>query len=992
MKCILRFLTVLTFAGCCSVIYGQQPAYSMEVFGSREGLLYPKIYSLYQSGDRRLWVGTENGISSFNGYEFTNHQYTDQHEPIGRIRSISEDSLHNIWMGGDKGLYLLRNRTIRKLEILPGLHPSVEAIYTDINGNLWVGDLNGLFRFTRAETSDITSNKIKVKTAEHFAGIKRRIFCISEDRASNIYISSFDGIFRISGQDQKVSILWSNPDPANFVRSVTALSPDSIYWNRADDQPVSMINNKIYYSQSQEFIGTTVFKYRNLAYALTTSGIAKIGQVPEPILSFGNSTNNAVTALFDQEGNAWIGTWEGLLKFRKTFFKQQQLQHPTQKEYFSFTQLKNGELLFGSNRGLVFKKNKHQISLLSSVPPLFPKSEVKCLYEDESGGLWAGSGYEGISLYKNNVLRNWQKNGILRDNNCEAFYPADNGKIFACTENGVTLINPGLTDPMEAHYGYDQEFIRHPELNGCLKTSPGTYLFYGNRGLFKLHGNRLIHDSIGGLPFKEIYINRIIQDQKNKFWIATQNAGLLMCIYKDNNLVLLKQYNKENGASDIALSVVCDNNNNIWYGDYMSLSVLTNPGPDEYITVFNEKDGLLYSYYEKLKLEKELNGTIWGLTSMGAFSFHPDSIVTNRLEPAPVIESIVLTDKTLDEFEGQTIEFPYKNNSLRVNFTAISLSDPSKIRYAYRIKEIDTNWIYTNERNASYNLLPAGRYTFQLIACNNSNIWSGYPVEFKFIIRPPFWQTWLFRLGCAFLLALLIYLFFQRRVRAVKNKAAIRQQLTELEGKALRAQMNPHFIFNSLNAIQELIVTEKIDAAYQYLSNFSRLLRLVLNNSEKNLIPLTAELEMITLQLSLESLRFKNSFQYNIVLDESVDADMIRIPPLLLQPYVENAIWHGLRHKDGEKNLWIRVYETNKNLTIEIEDNGVGREKAEEINRQKLGSGRYDSRGSALSGQRINFINEQYPGAARISITDILTETLEPAGTKVIISLANDLS
>ena len=150
----------------------------------------------------------------------------------------------------------------------------------------------------------------------------------------------------------------------------------------------------------------------------------------------------------------------------------------------------------------------------------------------------------------------------------------------------------------------------------------------------------------------------------------------------------------------------------------------------------------------------------------------------------------------------------------------------------------------------------------------------------------------------------------------LKAKASIKQQMAELEGKAIRAQMNPHFIFNSLNAIQESIVTEKIDAAYDYLSRFSKLLRMVLDNSDKNLIPLSSELETIRLYLSLEALRFSQSFSYTIENNDKLDKEDIYIPSLLLQPFVENAIWHGLINKEGEKLLQIRFSEMKANCNV----------------------------------------------------------------------------
>ncbi|MEK7224394.1 MAG: histidine kinase, partial [Bacteroidota bacterium] len=425
-----------------------------------------------------------------------------------------------------------------------------------------------------------------------------------------------------------------------------------------------------------------------------------------------------------------------------------------------------------------------------------------------------------------------------------------------------------------------------------------------------------------------------------------------------------KQYDSRSGLpSEIALSVLIDKNGNVWWGDYMSFSVLINPGKEEQLITFNEKDGLLSSYYQTLKFEQEQNGTIWGLTSIGVVSFHPDSIALNNLPPALLINGVSVNGDENNLSASSSPEFSYNHSSLQFCYTAICLTDPSKIRYAYRIKELDTDWTYTNNRNVEFNFLSSGLYTFELKACNNNNVWTGRPLQYHFTINPPWWQTWWFRVLAILLIAGIVYYFFRRRIKRIKRNAALNQQFAELEAKAIRAQMNPHFIFNSLNAIQESIVTEKIDAAYDYLSRFSKLLRLVLDNSDKNLIPLNSELETIRLYLSLESLRFSQSFSYTIENDEKLDKEDIYIPSLLLQPFVENAIWHGLINKEGEKQLHIHFSEKQGKLQCVIEDNGVGRAKAAEIKEQKLGAGRFESKGTRLAMQRIEILNKEKPGS-----------------------------
>ena len=977
---------------CTMRLAGQSNYSRLETFGTRDGMLSSKIYALAQTTDRKLWIGTEIGVSVYDGYQFTNYQYTSDNESIGRVLCFTQDSSGAIWFGGDKGLFYCNDGAISRISITGNPLPAPEALLTDAAGNVWIGDMNALYRLTPELLKKIRNKKTGIELPNSTT-FNQRVFGLAEDNKHNIYIASYNGVYIVSPGNSEARMVWQNSDPARPVRSVAAISPDSLFWNCRDMHPYQKLNGRIDSRFTEEYIGISVFVNRGKIFALTTSGVGLLKNgYAEPLALFGKATNNAVAALVDAEENIWIGSWEGLLKFRRTGFRQEYLPANAPKETFSFLERKNGEIIFGSNRGLIFTKKPAGIVIDKKIPPLFPLAEVMCLFEDPEEGLWSGSGYQGISRFKNNRISNWNNTGFLKDNNCEALYTAGDGKLYACTENGVTLIDPGSPEPMKAHYPFQQQYTRPPELFGGFQSGDSPCWFYGSRGLFKLQNNMLVNDAVEGMPVQNLYINRIICDRKGNTWIATQGKGLLKCSVQTGKLVLQKQYDSHNGLpSDIALSVLADKNDNIWLGDYMSVSLLMNPGMNEQLITYNEKDGLLSSYYQTLKLEKERNGTIWGLTSMGLFSFHPDSVIMNRLPPALLLNSVTAKGIDSNFASAPSIVLNYSNNTIAFQFTGVCLTEPSKTRYAYRIRELDAAWTYTTERSANFNPLRPGTYTFELKACNNSNVWTVQALQYTFTISPPFWQTWWFRIMTLAVIAVLLVLLFRRRVAVIKNKAAIRQQLTEMEGKALRAQMNPHFIFNSLNAIQELIVTRNVDEGYQYLSSFSKLLRLVLNNSEKNTIPLSSEMEMIRLQLSLESLRFKNSFRYHIETDDAVEPELIKIPPLLLQPYVENAVWHGLRHKEGDKNLWIRVKESSGRVYIEIEDNGVGRQKAGEIKNQKLGAGQFESKGTALSEQRINILNEQYPGTAQVDIQDLRSANNEPAGTKVKISLPANL-
>ena len=222
----------------------------------------------------------------------------------------------------------------------------------------------------------------------------------------------------------------------------------------------------------------------------------------------------------------------------------------------------------------------------------------------------------------------------------------------------------------------------------------------------------------------------------------------------------------------------------------------------------------------------------------------------------------------------------------------------------------------------------------------------------------------------------------QSKKRTIEKAEAI-HRMTELELQSLRSQLNPHFMFNSLNSIQELILLEENDKSHSYLARFSKLLRMLLENAEKPFIPLQKELDFLQLYLGLENLRVPD-LQYSISTDPSVNTEETLIPNMILQPYIENAIWHGLSHKASDKQLQIRIFRENGAVNYEIEDNGVGRKKAAELKsffRQK-----HKSKGMELLSKRFKLLNKEYSSEITTTITDIIKNN-EAAGTLVTIKV-----
>ena len=222
------------------------------------------------------------------------------------------------------------------------------------------------------------------------------------------------------------------------------------------------------------------------------------------------------------------------------------------------------------------------------------------------------------------------------------------------------------------------------------------------------------------------------------------------------------------------------------------------------------------------------------------------------------------------------------------------------------------------------------------------------------------------------------------------RQSELQHHITELEMQALRAQMNPHFIFNCLNSINRFILKNEMEAASGYLTKFSRLIRMVLTHSKKAFISLEDELEMLKLYLDMERLRFKDAFDYSITFKNSIDAGNVFVPPLLLQPFAENAIWHGLMHKEGPGHLEIELSIDKKILTCTITDDGVGRNKAAEIKntlRQAQGVKKQTSMGLQITSDRLALLNKESDQSASFNVEDIMDAEGKPAGTKVILKM-----
>ena len=309
---------------------------------------------------------------------------------------------------------------------------------------------------------------------------------------------------------------------------------------------------------------------------------------------------------------------------------------------------------------------------------------------------------------------------------------------------------------------------------------------------------------------------------------------------------------------------------------------------------------------------------------------------------------------------------------------------------------LSDDWIYTQERKATYLKLPSGKYNFEVEVRNEFGNWIRANNQLGFNIDKPYWKKWWFILG-GILVGLsiiggVVYYYIsnlKKEKTFVENQQILSEELNESRQKALSAQLNPHFVFNSLNSIQNFILTKRTELSSDYLSMFSKLMRFVFENSKNLYVPLNDEIEALKLYLELEQVRHNHRFSYRIDFGD-IDTKKIFMPSLLVQPIIENAIWHGLLHKEEDDRLLeVNFTADHDHLYIDVKDNGVGRGKSKPrpkfIKKQK-------SSGVELTKQRLTLLSQSTGLTTSFNVVDLLDDQKQSKGTLVKISIPINLS
>ncbi|MGB0522911.1 MAG: histidine kinase, partial [Flammeovirgaceae bacterium] len=499
-----------------------------------------------------------------------------------------------------------------------------------------------------------------------------------------------------------------------------------------------------------------------------------------------------------------------------------------------------------------------------------------------------------------------------------------------------------------------------------------TLYLVGWEGSYRIVGEQIT-------PLKEInpLFDRRFNDVKginNRVFFASSTIGVLML---ENGK--LTQIGRDEGlTSNIVTCITLEDEHHVWVGTNKGLNYIDLTKQPIAITAITAQDGLVSDEVTNIKLFQD---TIWVGTKHGLSYFNKADGFLQQIQPTVQLTGVWVNDQEIPH-PSNHFELSADENQLTVRYTALLFRAKGTLTYKYRLKGYSDRWRTTQERQLTFSALDDGDYEMEIVAGYRGR-WSANPLTIAFRIKPYFWETWWFILVVASLVVLLMYGLYRWRLREAQGKIQLEQKVIELRNEALKAQINPHFAFNSLNSIQKLISEENSKASEIYLAKFGSLLRLVLEHSNQKLIRIADEIQLLETYLELEKLRFKDKLRYQFTIEKEIDIHDYFMPPLLLQPFIENALLHGILPKASGGNINITFKEKGTDqLVCMIVDDGLG------INHRKQhklhGS---TSRGLAISKERVESLTSLYKMPCTITITDRKEIDHTVTGTAVEISL-----
>jgi ligand-binding sensor domain-containing protein len=940
-----------------------------------DGLPSNTVYDIFQDSKGFLWVATENGLARYNGISF--RSYHNRHLHSTAVSNLLEDNNGRIWLHNFFGeILFVENDTLKKLDSWEERHSEGFPSLTIAGNQLLINSSKKIFNYqtntglwqdvSQVEKTDSAHNTIHFSHLVDNQGVKW--VCYSTD--THTYVEALHAStqktyrfqfspYRFNKNVARMFVwqgkLWLFDAESSFLFELT--NGDVI-------DRTEQYSGMLKHTQQIQNVGDSLlaFKGPNGAYLLNAYDQWQ-HLLPGKIVS-------AVTT--DREGGLWVGTLnEGIF-----YFPNQDSYLYSKEKFGLYTKLevdtKRNQLLAGNYSGRVdvFSVDGKIVNSIDSKS----NKEVQSLFIDSLSNQ--------LCIFTNSLrfydLTNQRQTLEIALAAGKKIIRA--GKYLAlATSAGLYLYDPLTQQRIK--------FFNAQRIVSLAYENETEFLWVGTqKGLYKHHlptntTKRWEADAAGYSPGATSSLA-----YGNYLFIGTPTNGL----YILRNDMLAHHFTTSNGLCSNRIIALALLNNTLWMGTDKGICVLDLL--TKKITYLNETKGLSSQEVYDLTFVKN---HLWVSHAQGLQQFI--SFSTPNTQPPQIHLNLASTSGTYLINPQQGITLAPGSQQLSLEFdVSNNLKSRGASKILYRIKELEGGrWNETSLKNPTANFLslPHGTFTFEAVAKNEDGVVSGNKLVIPLIIIAPFWKR-LWFITIVFLMAVClvafsIYLRFKKINE--QNKLRLLQQNQEQELRiaqltSIRAQMNPHFVFNTLAHIQSQVLNGMKEAANQSIQNFSSLLRKVLDFSSKELIPLQDEIEVLQKYLSIEKDRFDGALQYEITVAESVQNEMVRIPSLLTQPFVENALRHGLMHRTGEKKLSIRIDLENDCLVILIRDNGIGRKASAEFNKARKKE--HQSFALEAYSRRIDLLNASHDHKITLTINDHYNELGAATGTSVCITIS----
>lgn len=932
------------------------------------------VYDIYRDKLGFVWIGTDMGLSRYDGYGFVNYSPGDGLTDSD-IFGIREDSKGRLWFMTGNGIpcYYANGEFHNPLNdaVLKQIEASgfMSAFYEDKSHNIYLGFWDG-------KAYKIGNNgKVTLLPCESVC----RILGFSESEDLGLFmayhvnwVKSLEKPGRPRRMISEFVVHGSDNYPVKFLRLGNG---NSIYtWGKNVRVLDRNLNGKVHLNIIPEGKIIGIFKgIGSSIYLGTTSGAYHFLDegFEQEIDSVVLPNQPVYSILEDETTGTWFGTDEGIfLRPRDKCLKMSNVKdigRPT-----TMAMAPNRHLYLGFANGKIFEFDS-SLDLVRS--DSIGNLEVKSFHPRNEGETWIRS--------SGGIFR-WTLNGVekIQKFNTRSldFSESKPDELAICNNNGWFLLD--ATSYTEVLFG--DKRILFPEVNNpsqcyCLKyDTEGTLWISASDGIFRKIGEKL--ERFRAIESLTNYstIEQILPSIKGPVYFATVGNGLV-AFYKGTVVRITTANGLE---SNFVTALAEDLNGRLWVGTTKGVQLI-NMQNDDGRLIDNSEGISMWLKNESVKAVAAGDEYVFVATTNDIFAITKESNRSANSISDPMIERILLPSGAVPI--DTSFVLGYAENSIAIDFISISILAAKTIQYRFRLLGLTDEWTETVLRTASFQSLNPGAYRFELQARQFGSEWNSRKVTVVFQILPPFWQTIWFITLCILASASLLIVILWIVWRDINRRNELVNRTLIAEQKALITQMNPHFIFNSLNSIQYFYITNELETANEYLADFGLLIRAILENGRKQRISLDEEVEVLTLYSKLERLRLRFKFEYKISV-QGLEPAKILIPPMILQPFVENSIWHGLSKKPGNDGfLEIRFSIERNCLLVTISDNGIGRKKSAEYNSDN--NGKHTSLATAITRERMDILKQSYPDQVSFQIEDIINDQGNGSGTIVRIML-----